>query len=68
MPRQKLTRKPPSQPGRKGQIQKPGPHDPEHQEGGVDEGKLPEHPGDHVDNAGKTRKEGRLNIPKDGRL
>jgi hypothetical protein len=33
MPRQKLTRKPPTRPGKLGQAQKPGPHDPEHQEG-----------------------------------
>ena len=33
MPRQKLTRKPPQTPGRRGQVQPRGPHDPEHQSG-----------------------------------
>jgi hypothetical protein len=33
MPRQKLIRKPPTRKGKQGQAQKPGPHDPEHQEG-----------------------------------
>jgi len=33
MPKQKLSRKPPQRRGRQGQVQKPGSHDPEHQEG-----------------------------------
>lgn len=39
MPKQKLARKPPRTPGRQGQIQSRGPHDPEHQQG---EGPQPE--------------------------
>jgi hypothetical protein len=33
MPRQKLTRKPPTRRGKLGQTQKPGAHDPVHQHG-----------------------------------
>ena len=33
MPKQKLARKPPVRAGKQGQAQKPGPHDPEHQQG-----------------------------------